>query len=330
MKYDSQLIELKNLLPSAKSILIALPSNCDMDRFAAGLALFLSFNAQGKEVSVVCDDTIHVAQSHLFGVNHVQKNIPQTQGGNFVISLEGVAVPNSSSPQGGQAPALEKMDYVVEGNNLNLVFYILPGQTFQPSRIVPHYQGSGFNLIFTIGAANLNHLGNIYLQNQGAFSGVHVVNIDIQAANTSFGQTNVVDSAASSVAEIMTDVVGALGLPFDADIASNLLAGIFEATSNLTSQNVSADTHLAVANCLRIGGRKPEVLQNAIPASGGFDLSSLISPKPTVEAFTAPPISSEPQPSPEERPSGEGLAAESIEPEPGWLTPKVFKGGSVG
>src|SRR3989344_7390954 len=193
MKYDSQISELKNLLPTAKNILIALPANADIDKMAAGLALFLNLEAQGKQVRVISDDTIKVSSANLFGVDHIQKNMPSTEGGNLTITLEGVAASD------GTVPALEKLDWYAENNNLNLVFHVLSGQTFQPGKIVPHYQGSGFNLIFVVGAVNLNALGNIYLQNQGSFSGTHIINIDIQPANTSFGQTNVLDPNASSV-----------------------------------------------------------------------------------------------------------------------------------
>ncbi|KKQ81116.1 MAG: hypothetical protein UT04_C0082G0002 [Candidatus Daviesbacteria bacterium GW2011_GWF2_38_7] len=138
MKYDAQIAEFKNLLPSAKNILIAVPAGADIDKLAAGLSLFLTFETAGKEVSIVCDDNILVSQSHLFGVDHVSKNISLSEGGNLTLTLEGVAAAD------GSVPSLEKLDWYAENNNLNLVFHVLPGQTFQPSRIVPKFQGSGF------------------------------------------------------------------------------------------------------------------------------------------------------------------------------------------
>ncbi len=337
-KYDSQLTELKTLLPNAKNILIALPAGADIDKFASGLALFLSLEQQNKEVAIVSDDTVRVSQAHLFGIDHVAKNLPQTGGGNFVLTLEGVASPD------GTIPALEKLDWYPEGSNLNLVFHVTAGQTFQPAKVIPRFQGSGLDLIFTIGAASLNSLGNIYNSNPEAFSGIHIVNIDNQMGNTSFGSTNIVDTSASSASEIMADLLPSMGLPFGADEASNLLAGIFESTSNLTSQNLTADTFLAVANCLRVGGKKPEVAQATSaqpvpvqpqqPKPAGFDLSALI--PPGGGDFTVPPVvnstpSAQNTPSAEERPQMEGInSSETVEVEPGWLTPKVFKGSSVG
>lgn len=319
MKYDSQLVELKTLLPTAKSVLIALPVGADIDKLAAGLAWYLILQQQGKEVTIVSDDTITVGQSHLFAVDRIQKNLPAGQsGGNLTVTLEGVASTN------GTIPSLEKLDWYAENNNLNLVFHVLPGQTFQPTKIVPSYQGGGFNVIFVVGAANLDSLGAVYKQNLQVFSGVHVVNIDNQN-NTGFGTTNVVDTQACSISEIMGNVMTDLGLNLDADTASNLLAGMFDATNNLTNSKVSADTYLVVANLLRVGGKKPGmVAQPQVQTPPQPSLSALIPPEPAVSEFTTPPVVS----SPEERPMGEGVISET--PEPDWLTPKIFKGSSIG
>lgn len=333
MKYDSQVRELKNLLPSAKNILITVPAGADIDKLAAGLSLFLTLEVSGKQVSIVCDDNILVSQSHLFGVDHVGKTLPSGNGGNLTLTLEGVAASD------GTVPALEKLDWYAEGGHLNLVFHVLPGQIFQPAKIIPHYQGSGFNLVFTIGAVNLNALGNVYLQNQQAFSGTHIVNIDTETNNSSFGQTNVLDTNSSSVSEIVTNLISDLGYILDADSASNLLAGIFDTTNNLLDSKVTADTYMAVANCLRVGGRKPvSIQQSQIQGNGPQDViaqaqptydwnavSAAINPKGTTPVRGT---SGNNQSSPEERPMEEGVVSETVEPE--WLTPKIFKGSSLG
>ncbi len=330
MKYDGQIVELKNLLPAAKSILIAVPAGSDIDKLAAGLSLFLILEAAGRQVSIVCDDNILVGQSHLFGVDHIQKTLPSTEGGNLTLTLENVAASD------GTVPALEKLDWYAENGHLNLVFHVLSGQTFQPARIVPHYQGSGFNLIFVIGAANLNALGNVYSQNTSVFSGTHIINIDNQAANVSYGQTNVLDTSASSISEVMVNLIADLGYGLDADSASNLLAGIFDKTGNLSDSQATADTYMAVANCLRVGGKKPQAGQSAPATPANSPQTIIAQAQPTYDwnavaaaigQKTAADISNN-QPSPEERPAEEGVISETVEPE--WLTPKIFKGTSLG
>lgn len=329
MKYDSQLSEVKSLLPSAKNILIALPKGADIDKLAAGLALFLAFEGN-KEASIALEDDVKVGQAHLFGVDHIKKELSSAGGGgNLTLSLEGVA---SSD---GIVPALEKLDWFAENNNLNLVFHVISGQTFQPTKIVPRYQGSGFNLIFVIGATNLNSLGSIYTQNTQLFTGVHIVNIDNKSTNTGFGQTNVLDPNSSSLSEMISFIISELGLNLDGDTATNLIAGIYQATSNLA--NANADTFFAVSNLLKAGGQKPkeETAQKTV------DFSGLIPQTPPSiqtqsDAYTTPPIvqpaeqisAQVDQPSPEERPLEEGTISETVEPE--WLTPKIFSSKSLG
>lgn len=339
MKYDSQLTELKSLLPTAKSILITLPANASIDILSSGLALFLTLETSGKQVSIVCQDSIKVGQSHLFGVDQIQSNTPSTDGGNLTLTLEGVAASDNT------IPALEKLDWFAENSNLNLVFHVSAGQTFQPSRIVPRYQGSGFNLIFVVGAVNLNALGNIYNVSPQVFSGTHIVNVDTQVANTSFGQTNILDTGVSSLSEVMSNLITDLGFNLSSDSASNLLAGIFAQTNNLTDIKANAETYMAVANCLRVGGRKPSNINNTIqPNTQPYNWSALMQkpikseqkePAPldnsgddSTPANAQSSVQQVDQPSPEERPYQEGVISESVEPE--WLTPKIFKGSSIG
>ena len=318
MKYDNQITELKNLLPNVKNILIVLPSGADIDRLAAGLALYLCLFAASKKVSLACEDIMKVGQSHLFGIDRVQKSISGGESGNLILTLEGVTIDSN-----GTVPALQNLDWYPEGNDkLNLVFHVVPGQTFQPSRIVPSYSNTGYDLIFVLGSATLSNLGTIYSNQTQIFSNVHIVNIDNGLSNTNFGQTNIVDSMASGVCEMVVDLIPSLGIALDGDSASNLIEGIFESTGSLTDPKVTADTFMAVVTCLRAGGKKP--VSFGAPTGQGLDLSGLI-PSQSIPTTPSTPVIQE------ERPQGEGLASpESIEPEPGWLTPKVFKGTSVG
>lgn len=341
MNYDAQFINLKNILPQAGNILIALPTGSDIDKLASGLALYLSLTQAGKRVAVVCEDTIKVGQAHLFAIDKLSQTLPPGSG-DYILTLQGVAENNA-------VPSLEKLDYAVEGNNLNLIFKVLPGKTFQPLGISPHYRGGSFDVIFVIGAPQLTNLGAVYQQNQQLFTSGHLVNIDDNQANSNYGATNVVEPNASSLSEMLTLTLTTLGLPMEGDIATNLLTGMFDITGNLTSPKVGADTYQAVSLALKNGGVKPGAMQPAPIQSGptapapfpststgpNFDLSALI---PQQDAFAVPPVvsangqkekvsTSANIPSPEERPMQEGVASEA---EPDWLTPKIFKGSSIG
>lgn len=320
MKYDSQVDELKKLLPTAKNIVIGLPANCSVDHLAAGLALYLSLEQRQKEVNIVTEGPILVGHTNLFGVGQIQNKLPQTEGGNLTITLSGVAAAD------GTVPTLEKLDWYTAGTDLNLVFHVLKGQRFEPTQITPHYQGSGFDLIFVLGSATLNNLGVIYQNNKQAFEGVHIVNIDRDQANTHFGSTNIIDAASSSLSEMVTYLLQSLQLPIDGDLSTNILNGIFAATAALTSNNVSADTFQAVAEALKGGGQRPQTAGLVQPSTQpqAVGQSSTLPIQPMV--FQTAEKQPEPTPSAEEKPTGEGVFSEGevVSPEPDWLTPKVF------
>lgn len=353
MKYNVQLAEAQRLLPQAQNILVALPAKPSIDHLAASLALYLSLQQVNHSCSIVSDGPILVGHTNLFGVGQIQNKLPSTSGGNYVLTLVGVASLNDPDKP---VPAVEKMDYKAEGADLKLIFNIVPGQRFEPQAVVPSYQGGGFDLIFVIGSQSLNALGGIYNLSPAIFSSAHLVNIDNQPQNSQFGQTNIIDQAAPCLSEMVAQILPGLALPLENDVASNILNGIYFATQNLQAGNVTADTFLIVAEALRAGGQKPVLTQELQPLSGATSVSNPPSwftqaqsdqAKAFADAFTVPPVvaapssgekpseaaaSSQPQPSPEERPAGEAVTSsgEIVSPEPDWLTPKIFKGGGLG
>lgn len=347
MKYDANLEEAKKVLSSAQNILIALPKEINIDNLASGLALYLSLSQFGKNVSIVTEGIIKVEHSNLFGVGKIKNNLPEGTSGDFIITLAGVANPD------GTVPAADKADYFPSGSDLNVVIKVKPGQTFTPTSVTTRYSSGGADLIFVIGATTLADLGSIYTNNSGTFSGT-LINIDNHSNNTNFGSTNIVDQMAASLSEIMGLIIPGLGLPYEGDTATNILDGIFKATDNLQSPKVGADTYEAVAQAVRVGGKRPSITPSvtSIPQDGSvfssvpfgplpaqtsstpdFDLSKVFN----TDSFTVPPVVStspevktdnHPSFSSEEKPTGEAATTES--PEADWLTPKIYKGSSIG
>lgn len=354
-KYDQQLNEIKNQLVQAKKVVIVSPAAINIDKLAASLALFIGLRQSGKDVSVITEGTLKVGHSNLYGVGEVKQTLPPVSGGDLTLTLEGV-VDNQ-----GKVLALEKLDWYPEANNLNLVFHVLPGQKFEPTRIDSKFSGASFDLIFVIGANNLSELGNVYVQNTEIFNKSFVVSID---NNGNFGKANVVDPNASSISEMMTHIISGLGLAFDADIASNLVAGIYDATQNLTV-NLKPDTFMALGFVTQQGGKLPQVATNTQPYP--YDMTQFLpkeqQPAPqaapqtptqqivqsptaspvelsqNADNFVTPQVVNEPAPAQvapqpitsgnEERPQAEFAYSpnpESENPAPDWLTPKIFKG----
>lgn len=346
MKYNAQLSDLNSKLIPAKKIWILLPAQTTVDKVAAALSLMLSLEKNGKEVTVVTEDTLKVSHTNLFGVGNIKNALPQSSGDNFVLTLNGVV------DQNGLIPSLEKLDWYPENGNLNLVFHVVPGQKFAPTNISSGNQSSNIDLIFILGAFSLTDLGSIYSQNSDQIHKFPIVDIDNSSNNTSFGQYNVVDPNASSLSEMILNIFPSLSLNLDADIASNLMAGIYEGTANLT-QKVIPDTFMALASIMNAGGKMVQTV-NSQGTQAGFDLTQIMQNQPALsqpaDSFTTPQVVNPAQTSApkEETPSGEFATTrgpegtefmtgggnqtnpENVNPAPDWLTPKIFKGGGLG
>ncbi len=275
-KYLNLLSDLSSRLSSISRVLIAVPSSLTTDKLASALALGLALKGAGKTVSIVTEGSPLVSHGNLFGVGEVKNAIPTSGGGNFLISLEGVV---DSSGQMQTVPALEKLDWYPEGQNLNLVFHVIPGQRFEPTKVNYRHAESGFDMTFVIGAQNLTDLGNIYAQNSGFFTS-NTINIDNQQTNSNFGQINIVDQGASSLSEIVAHLMPDLNLNIDQDTATNIVTGIYSETANLT-QKVTGDTFLAVGAAMQKGAQ----------INSGQPVSSVATPvQPIVQLQPVPQV----------------------------------------
>ncbi len=284
--YLTQLGDFPSKLASSKRILVALPGDFSVDSLASSLALALALQKVGKNVFVVSEGTPLVSHSNLYGIGDIKSAVPTSGEGNFIIKLDGVV---DSSGQMNTVPSLEKLDWYPEGSALNLVFHVVPGQRFEPTKVDYAHETSGFDIVFVVGAAALDNLGAIYMKNASAFSKATVVNIDTDSSNSQFGNVNVVDSQSSSIAEMMVSLIPNLGLAMDNDIASNIVAGLYNATANLT-QKVNANTFAAVAAAMQAGGKLPEGGQSAEVAQEVAEITQSVQEAVNAETVVEPEV----------------------------------------
>jgi phosphoesterase RecJ-like protein len=80
-----------------------------------------------------------------------------------------------------------------------------------------------------------------------------VINIDHHHDNTRFGDANLVDTAASSTAEIVYELAGLLGGRITPEIASALYVGLVTDTGKFMYENVNAGTHRIAADLIEAG-----------------------------------------------------------------------------
>lgn len=87
-----------------------------------------------------------------------------------------------------------------------------------------------------------------------------VILIDHHITNEPFGTLNLVDTDAASTAEIVFELVRALGVPVSHDIAQALLTGIVTDTMAFRTTATTADTLEKATELLRDGANIPEII----------------------------------------------------------------------
>lgn len=108
-----------------------------------------------------------------------------------------------------------------------------------------------FDLLIALDASDLQRLGTIYQPER--HNRLRLVNIDHHITNTHFGSFNLVDSQASSTAEILVRLAAALGWHLREASAQCLLAGIVADTLCFRTSNVSASLFMVVQSLMEAG-----------------------------------------------------------------------------
>ncbi|OGH41453.1 MAG: hypothetical protein A3H79_02090 [Candidatus Levybacteria bacterium RIFCSPLOWO2_02_FULL_36_8b] len=155
------------------------------------------------------------------------------------------------------------------------------------------------------------------------FKDSKVINIDYKPENQGFGDIPLLGNNASSVCELMANLISSLSLKMDIDIASNLLTGIIAATDNFQSTATSALAFETAALLLKKGAvRSAKSLKKQDGIKG--DSFFTPTPQPKTPSFPKATIGTE-----EKKPSFaramEGQVDENNPPDD-WLAPKIYKG----
>lgn len=250
MVTPDELTQIQESLTTAKSIFVVLPQKLNLDKAAAGLALYLALKKNQKQVSIFSSQPITVKFSSLVGVDQIKSKI---EGKNLLVSFDYVE------------DSIEKVSYNIENNKFNLL--IQPKKGFSPlsaEKVQYHYSGDQADLILVVGASSLNDLGDLYFQNKKLFDQNKKISFDANSQSGRFGDFNWVDQETVCLSELIALLISRFNLPVDDDIASNLLRGLQSATAGFSLAKAKASTFEAAAFCLRAGAKpvgKPAPLE---------------------------------------------------------------------
>lgn len=299
-----------SVIDSATSILVLLPTKPYFDQVAAGLSLYLSLHDK-KDVSISCPSPMMVGFNRLIGVNKI---VEQVGNKNLVIRFSDYDATN-----------IEKVSYDIENGEFKLT--VTPKSGFkspQKEQLDLSYAGAACDLIILVGGANETHFPSIEMPDLGHAKLLH---IGTRVLSTSREVMSFAKPGAST-SEIVAGLIKDNGLSIDPDIATNLVMGIEEGSSNFSSPEVKPETFELFAYLLRSGGQR---LPKTRLSPASFPVGAI----PT-QPFAKPRIRPV---EPEEVPMSENIDASDFEstqeteqemnPPDDWLQPKVFKGSAV-
>lgn len=299
----------KSLIDSATSIAIVLPTKPYLDQVAAALALYVSLKPT-KDITVTSPTPPTVEFSRLIGVDKISADLGNK---NLVITF-----PNY------QATNIERVSYDIEEGQFKLS--VIPKQGFEsptPEQTKFDYAGGKADLILLVGGANESHFPIVQNEELKDSKFVHIGTRLLEV--TSDAQILSFARPASSTSELMGNLIKESESPVDADVATNLLAGIEDGSKNFQSSEVTADTFMMFAQLLNMGGQR---IRKASP--NDFPQGSV----PT-QPYNQPVQSGQIQPSTNQQlveQMVQGQEQPEVDPTQvpkSWTEPKVYTGTTI-
>lgn len=267
---------LTSALAESKSVVVMLPKNPYFDQVAAALSLFLAL--KDKNATIMCDTPMTVEFNRLVGVNKIGSNVGNK---NLIVRIVGYPAQN-----------VERVNYDIDGNDLFLTVFPLPGmQPPAKDSVQVSYAGVSADTVIVIGGANETHFPFL---SQKDFLQMKVIHIGVNDINLGGRQVLSLAKAASSLSEVVAGYLLEMEGAVNADIATNLFSGLTEGTRSFTNSTVTADTFKIAAELLKLGARREQ-------------------PRPAQPARPAAPVQNTPDPNVPRS----------------WVEPKIYKGTSA-
>ncbi len=318
--------KIKEAIEKYQNIGIAVSAGANMDSTAAALSLYLALKTSGKNVTVASPSNPLVEVSSLVGIDEVKTNFGGA-GGDLVVSFP------------YKEGEIEKVSYTRDDNFLNIVVKAGElGLGFDEKDVKFSRGGVAPELLFVIGTSRISDLGSLF--DPSVLKDTVVINIDNSSQNQGFGDILMVSNRLSSVSEAVANLMLALNMKMDLDIAQNLMYGISDATENFQKENTSPLAFEIAGILMRQGAARPSIGAQAQRRRVSPDdfikqqerqIRSEQQQRPSAESIMEELRS---QQKPAEPSSMQDPVIEQVEkkenetenPPEDWLEPKIYKG----
>ena len=174
--------------------------------------------------------------------------------GELINAAEDIALISHERPDGDAVGSLLAMSVSLQLSGKRAVPVLadgVPGRfRFLPTwQTVQNRLPEAWDLLICVDAGDLRRMG----LDPGVFVRPPDINIDHHPTNSNYARVNIVDPAAAASAELAYDLILALGLPMDLDVATCLLAGLVNDTIGFRTTNVTPRVLRMAADLLEQG-----------------------------------------------------------------------------
>jgi phosphoesterase RecJ-like protein len=241
--------QIKEIIKRSKNVLVILHGQPSTDAIASGLGLLLALEKLKKRVKIVAPE-FELPPYHNFLPKSKEITTELSALKKFVISLDVSKI------------KVEELSYDIADDKLNV--YITPKNGYFEAKDISTSSGKyEYDLVFILECPDLESLGKVYDNNAEFFYNTPVVNIDHSPINEHYGQINLIDLTATSLSEIIFELVRTLGENIlDEYIATNLLAGIITKTKSFQTPTVTPKSLAIASHLISSGARREEIIKN--------------------------------------------------------------------
>ncbi len=237
------------LLEKSTDILVVTPTNSSDDIIASSFAICNFVENKKRKVTLLFDDPIPEKLSFLSAPKKIVKNLSGTR--DFLLQF------NTANNK------ITKVETEEEVNKYTIRITPEKG-TISPKDFSFSPASFNYDLLIVVGAPNFESLGNFYKENPDLFFEIPKINIDNQSSNENFGQVNIVEITASSIAEICTDLF--LGKSenekeIDHKISQALLTGIISATESFQKSTTTPKSMITAAKLMKYKADQPTIIR---------------------------------------------------------------------
>lgn len=247
MKED-QSLQFKELVLKSHKILLTTKARHTGDGLASVLALAEILKKFNKNAEIIIDGF------------RVPENFSFMQGIEKIKDKAASLAKSTLSVNIAQT-GLEDLSYDIKGSDLKIYLSPRSGQ-FEVEDFKLENGEFAYDLIICADCPELEALGGLYDHHRDLFFRVPLVNIDHQLANEQYGHLNIIDVTASSVAEIIFDLVQTL-LPeeIDSAIATCLLTGLIDKTKSFKGPRVSPKALKIASDLMSLGANRKQIVE---------------------------------------------------------------------